>query len=262
MKFCSFASGSSGNCFYIASQDTKLLIDVGISGKRVTNSLKEVDARGEELDGILVTHDHIDHIKGVGIVSRKYKIPIYANSSTWKAMAGSIGEVHPDHIRYFESDRPFEIKDLRIEPFRTSHDAVDPVGFSISGNNKKISVATDLGVIDDTLLESLYGSDLVVLEANHDVQMLTVGPYPYFLKRRILSNQGHLSNESAGRALVKLVQKGLTRVLLAHLSKENNFPELAYQTVHNILAENSIGMDRDISIEIAQREKLSPIYSL
>ena len=137
MKFCSFASGSSGNCFYIASQDTKLLIDVGISGKRVTNSLKEVDARGEELDGILVTHDHIDHIKGVGIVSRKCQDPHLCQFLYLEGYGRKHREVHPDHIRYFESDRPFEIKDLRIEPFRTSHDAVDPVGFSISGNNKR-----------------------------------------------------------------------------------------------------------------------------
>src|SRR5690554_5369682 len=243
MKFCSIASGSSGNCLFLQSQHTKLLIDVGISGKRVTNALDQLDVKGEELDGILVTHDHSDHIKGVGIVSRKYNLPIYANSATWEVMVEGIGKINPGNIRYFQSNSPFEIKDLQIKPFHTSHDAMESVGFSVLGNNKKMSIATDLGVIDDALLENLYGSDLVVLEANHDVQMLTIGPYPYFLKRRILSNEGHLSNESAGNALVKLVQKGLKRVLLAHLSRENNFPELAYQTVYNILSENRIKID-------------------
>lgn len=262
MKVCSIASGSSGNCIYVETPKTKLLIDAGISGKKVTNGLHQIGVDGRDLDGILVTHDHSDHTKGVGIVSRKYNVPIHANEATWKVMRDDIGKVRPENIRYFESKNPFEIKDFYIEPFSTSHDASDSVGFSIYGNNKKMSIATDLGYMDIKILEKLYGADIVILEANHDIDMLKVGPYPYFLKQRILGKKGHLSNESAGNALVDLAKKGLKKVLLAHLSKENNFPEMAYQTVYNILSDNKIKVGKDIIVDVAQRECISELYCL
>lgn len=262
MKVCSIASGSSGNCIYVETPKTKLLIDVGISGKKVTSGLSQIEVDGKDLDGILVTHDHKDHTKGVGIISRKYNVPIYANEGTWEIMKDSIGKIQPEHIKHFKSKKPFEIKDFYVEPFSTSHDASDSVGFSIYGGNKKMSIATDLGYIDTNILEKLYGSDIVILEANHDVDMLKVGPYPYFLKQRILGKEGHLSNESAGNALVDLVKKGLGRVLLAHLSRENNFPEMAYQTVYNILSDNKIKVGKDIIVDVAQRECVSALYCL
>lgn len=261
MKVCSIASGSSGNCIYVETRDSKLLIDSGLSGKTVSQGLEIIGAKGESLDGILVTHDHSDHVSGVGILSRKYDIPIYANPATWKEIKDKIGKVKGKNIKYFQ-DRPFQIKDFIIEPFSISHDACDPVGFSIYGNSKKVSIATDLGYIDNIILEKLYGADMVILEANHDVNMLTVGPYPYYLKRRVLSEVGHLSNDSAGEALVKLVEMGLQRVLLAHLSKENNFPELAYQTVYNILKDNNIDVGQDILVDVARRNLMSDIYCL
>lgn len=262
MKICSIASGSSGNCIYVEDSKTKLLIDVGISGKRVTNGLSQIGVDGKELDGILVTHDHEDHIKGVGILSRKYDLPIYVNEGTWEVMKDSIGKIHPKNVKYFDSKIPFEIKDFRIEPFSISHDAKDPVGFSIYGQNKKMSIATDLGYINNDIFEKLYGADMVLLEANHDVQMLKVGPYPYYLKRRILGEEGHLSNESAGNALVHLVKKGLEQVLLAHLSKKNNFPELAYQTVYNILTDHKIKVEKDVRVDVAHRNSVSQVYCL
>lgn len=262
MKLCSLASGSSGNCMYVESQGTKLLIDSGLSGKTVTKALDTIGAIGNEIDGILVTHDHSDHIKGVGILSRKYNIPIYANAATWEEIKDKIGKVEEKNIKYFENQHPFEIKDFFVEPFSIPHDACDPVGFSLYGNSKKMSIATDLGYIDQSILEKIYGADMLVLEANHDVNMLEVGSYPYFLKRRVLSDEGHLSNESAGNALVKLVEMGLNRVLLAHLSRENNFPELAYQTVYNILYENEMIAGQDILVDVAQREKMTSIYCL
>lgn len=262
MKVCSIASGSSGNCIYVETQKTKLLVDSGLSGKMVTKGLEKIGTEGSLLDGILVTHDHSDHVKGVGILSRKYDIPIYANAATWEEIKDRIGKVEQKNIKVFENKHPFEIKDFFVEPFPTSHDACDSVGFSLYGNSKKMSIATDLGYIDKATLERIYGADMVILEANHDVNMLTIGPYPYFLKRRVLSDKGHLSNDSAGNALVKLVEMGLERVLLAHLSRENNFPELAYQTVYNILKDNTINVGKDILVDVAQRERLSQLYCL
>ncbi|WP_373370320.1 MBL fold metallo-hydrolase [Irregularibacter muris] len=262
MKICSIASGSSGNCIYVESGKTKVLIDAGLSGKRITQGLGQIGVDGEDLDGILITHDHSDHVKGVGILSRKYNIPIYSNVSTWEEIKQKMGKINPEHIQHFQSNKSFDIKDFHIKPFPTSHDACDSVGFCLYGNNKKISIATDLGYISKDILEELTGSDMVILEANHDEEMLKVGPYPWYLKKRILGEQGHLSNESAGNALVKLVEKGLKKVLLAHLSKENNFPELAYQTVYNILQENKININKDIALDIASREQISALYCL
>ncbi|RBP44011.1 MBL fold metallo-hydrolase [Garciella nitratireducens] len=262
MKICSIASGSSGNCIYVEELKTKVLIDIGISGKKVTDSLSKIGVDGKEIDGILVTHDHEDHIKGVGILSRKYDIPIYANQGTWEVMKDRIGKISSKNIKYFDSRTSFTIKDVYIESFSTSHDAKDPVGFSIYGENKKMSIATDLGYINKEIFEKLYGADMLLLEANHDVEMLKAGPYPYYLKRRILGEEGHLSNESAGKALIHLVEKGLKRVLLAHLSQKNNFPELAYQTVYNILTEHKIKVGKDIKMDVAHRESMSEVYSL
>lgn len=261
MKVCSIASGSSGNCIYVETKNTKLLIDSGLSGKTITQSLDTIGTKGNDLDGILVTHDHNDHVCGVGILSRKYDIPIYANFATWEEIKDKIGKVKEKNIKYFE-DKPFEIKDFFIEPFSIPHDACDPVGFSLYGNSKKMSIATDLGYIDSMILEKLYGADMVILEANHDVNMLTIGPYPYFLKRRVLSELGHLSNDNAGKALVKLVEMGSERALLAHLSRENNFPELAFQTVYNILKDNKIDVGQDILVDVAPRDMISDIYCL
>ena len=262
VKICSIASGSSGNCIYIESGKAKLLIDAGLSGKRITQGLQQIGVDGRDLDGILITHDHSDHVKGVGILSRKYDIPIYVNPATWEEIKEKMGKIKAENIQYFESNTSFTIKDFHVESFSTSHDACDSVGFSLYGNNKKMSIATDLGYINKDILNRLTGSDMVILEANHDEEMLKVGPYPWYLKQRILGEQGHLSNECAGRALVKLIEKGLKKVLLAHLSKENNFPELAYQTVYNILKENTIIANKDILLDVASRDQISPLYCL
>lgn len=262
MKICSIASGSSGNCIYVETGKTKLLIDAGLSGKRVVSGLHNIGVEGKDLDGILVTHDHNDHVKGVGILSRKFDIPIFANTGTWGEIENKVGKLKEENIKVFENNRDFQIKDFLIESFSTPHDANDSVGFSLYGENKKMSIATDLGYLDNRILCQIYGSDMVILEANHDEEMLKVGSYPWFLKKRILGDKGHLSNEGAGNALVKLVEKGLKKVLLAHLSRENNFPELAYQTVYNTLFDNKIVVGEDILVDVAKREDLSSLYTL
>ncbi len=258
--FCSLASGSSGNCHLINDGESSILIDVGLSGVRIENKLKEIDIDPGSLTAILVSHEHNDHICGVGVLSRRYNIPIYANRGTWEGMGTKIGEIRENNIKCFNSGEDFNIKDFNIRSYDISHDANEPVGFSIEKDDVKISIVTDLGYIDENITKQVGGSDLVVLESNHDEEMLKVGRYPYYLKRRILSDVGHLSNEAAGDAIIDLVNENVRSILLAHLSKENNFPELAVTTIKNILADEKIIIGEDIDLDLAHRDRISNIY--
>ncbi|MBU5676366.1 MBL fold metallo-hydrolase [Alkaliphilus sp. MSJ-5] len=258
--FCSLASGSSGNCHLINDGKKFLLIDAGLSGKQIENKLKEVDVDPQNLSAILVSHEHSDHICGVGILSRRYNIPIYANDGTWAGMERKIGNIKKENIKCFTSNENFSIGDFNIKPYRISHDANEPVGFSIEKDSIKISIATDLGYISEDIMEEIGGSNLVILESNHDEEMLKAGSYPYSLKRRILSNSGHLSNEAAGNAIVDLVSRNVRSILLAHLSRENNFPELAIATVKNILDSKKIIIGKDIELDLVHRDRVSNIY--
>lgn len=262
LKFCSIASGSSGNCQYIQTDKVKLLIDAGLSGKRIQNGLESVGIDPKTLDGILVTHEHKDHIKGVGILSRRFNIPIYANNNTWDNMRSYLGKLEDKNIQIINTNDDFNIKNLNISTFNTSHDAVDSLGYSFEFNNKKVSIVTDTGIIDDNIKNKIKNSDILMLESNHDIEMLKVGRYPYFLKKRILSNIGHLSNETAGNIISDIFTGKRQRVLLAHLSEENNFPELAYQTVVNILKDKGINVNKDIDLEVAHRSIPTLLYSL
>jgi len=260
VRFCSLASGSSGNCHLINDGKNFILIDAGLSGKQIENKLREVDIDPKNLSAILVSHEHSDHICGVGILSRRYNIPIYANSGTWTGMECKIGNVKDENIKCFTSNENFSIGDFNIRPYKISHDANDPVGFSIVKDNIKISIATDLGYISENIIEEIGGSNLVILESNHDEEMLKAGSYPYSLKRRVLSNIGHLSNEAAGNAIVDLVSKNVKSILLGHLSKENNFPELAIITIKNILESKKIIIGQDIEIDLLYRDRVSNVY--
>lgn len=260
VRFCSLASGSSGNCHLINDGKNFLLIDAGLSGKQIENKLKEVDVDPKNLSAILVSHEHSDHIHGAGILSRRYNIPIYANDGTWAGMECKIGNIKEENIKYFISNENFSIGDFNIRPYRISHDANEPVGFSIQRDSIKISIATDLGYISEDIMEEVRDSSLVILESNHDEEMLKAGSYPYSLKRRILSNIGHLSNEAAGNAIVDLVSKNVKSILLAHLSRENNFPELAIATVKNILESKQIAIGKDIKLDLLHRDRVSNMY--
>lgn len=262
MRLCSIASGSSGNCIYVGSEATHLLIDTGISGKRVEQGLKELELSPRDLDGILITHEHADHISGLGVLARKYELPIYATEGTIRAMleGGSLGKVEEELFHPVKEDEKLILKDLTINPMRISHDAAQPVAYRISYGNKKVGICTDLGAYNDYTVECLKGMDALLLEANHDVNMLQVGPYPYYLKQRILGDRGHLSNENSGRLLCRILHDGLRTVLLGHLSKENNLPELAYESVRM-----EINMDEnpykagDFDIRVAKRSEVSPV---
>lgn len=233
MRICSIASGSSGNCIYVGSDTTHLLVDVGISGKRTESGLKELDLSMRDIDGIFITHEHADHIAGLGVLGRKYGIPIYATKGTIKAIknTSSVGEIPEELFQPICADEKIIIKDIICNPMRISHDAAEPVAFRISHGRKKVGIITDLGTYNDYTVECLKGMDALLLEANHDVNMLQVGPYPYYLKQRILGDRGHLSNERAGQLLCDLLHDKLQAVMLGHLSKENNLPELAYEAV-------------------------------
>jgi len=262
MRLCSIASGSSGNCIYVGSDSTHLLVDTGISKKRIEESLVELEVKGEELNGILITHEHSDHIQGLGVFCRKYEVPIYATKGTIAGICAckTLGKMPEGLFREISSDETFDVGDLTVKPFAISHDANEPTGFRIEQEQKAVAVATDLGIYDDYIVENLKGLDAVVLEANHDIHMLEVGPYPYPLKRRVLGDHGHLSNELSGRLLCKILHDKMKHVVLGHLSRENNFPELAYETVKLEVTMSNTPFDgNDIPLMVAERDKMSKI---
>ncbi|RKD32103.1 MBL fold metallo-hydrolase [Thermohalobacter berrensis] len=261
LRFCSIASGSSGNCQYIETEKIRILIDGGLSGKKIENGLESIGVEPNTIDYILVTHEHKDHTKGVGVLSRRYNIPIYANESTWKGMMNGIGNIKDENILTFKTDKDFELRDLGIFPFRVSHDANEPVGFCFCYKKEKISLLTDTGYVSENIKKCIKNSSLIMLESNHDKEMLKMGKYPWFLKKRILSEIGHLSNEDAGEIIADIVSGRGEKVLLAHLSKENNFPELAYQTVVNILNEKGIDEKKDINLDLTFRDKRTDVYT-
>lgn len=262
MKYCSIASGSSGNCHYIGYKDTNILIDAGLSGKRITKGLDEIDIDANKLNGIFVTHEHSDHIKGIGVLSRKYDLPIFVNYKTWNAIKEKIGKVKEENIKIFENDKEYAIGDMGIKPFSITHDAVDPVGFKMTDGKKAISVATDIGHVSDNIKENLLGSKLIVLESNYDKEMLLMGSYTYALKKRVMSDIGHLSNEAAAKFAVELIKNGAENLLLAHLSRENNFPALAFETSNHILTENGMKIGKDANLEVLMRDDRSKLYNL
>ncbi len=259
MKFIPLFSGSSGNSSLCIAGDTKLLIDAGMTGKAITNALCEVGIQPQELSAIVIAHDHIDHTRGAGIMSRRYGIPIYANSGTWEVMCSCIGEIAPRNTRLFRTGEDFYIGNVNILPFPTPHDAAEPVGFTIIHAGRKLLYMTDIGCVHEAMLEQGKDAGLAFVEANHDVNMLKNGPYPYHLKQRILSNRGHLSNENCGKLLIKLHGLGVRSAILAHLSHENNTPETAFRSVVTILESESIN---DMNICVANRSSVTGIFEL
>jgi phosphoribosyl 1,2-cyclic phosphodiesterase len=260
LKFCSLYSGSSGNSQFIKAGNTRILVDAGLSGKKLQQAMECIGENPADIQGIFITHEHIDHIQSAGILSRRFNIPIYANEKTWIAMQPSIGEVKSENIRIYEDC--VEIGDLFVQAFDVSHDAVKPVGYKIFNKNKKIALLTDTGCVSDAIEKHISDSDLLLIESNHDEDMVLVGSYPWPLKRRVLGELGHMSNDLAGRILSKILKKGSEIVLLGHLSKENNFPELAYKSVEGILNENNIFVKDGLVLDMTYRDKCSKLYEL
>lgn len=262
LSFCSFSSGSSGNCYLIKSESTAILVDAGISGKKIFEGLEKVTTPKEELAGILITHEHNDHTKSIKVLAKRVNsLKVYANMKTWNVLNTDICN---DQKVTFETGDSFSIGDIVIKTFKVSHDAVDPVGFTFYSGGKQISIVTDTGCMNDEIIGEIIDADILVLEANHDVNMLKVGRYPWFLKQRILGKEGHLSNEAAGEAIVRILSENSKErfILLAHLSNENNFPEMAYQTVKNILEEADYFIGKHVKLNTIIRDEISLVYQI
>ena len=233
LKVCVLASGSKGNAIYISNGQASILVDAGLSGKEIERRMSARKLDPKSLTGIVVSHEHSDHVKGVGIISRRFKLPVYISPKTAQAASAQIGKLH--QTTYFNCGSSFDIQGLEIRPFSTSHDAEDPAGFTFRYKGQKIGLATDLGVATQMVKEHLKGCNLLILEANHDSDMLINGPYPWHLKQRIKSRKGHLSNDDSCKLLGKVLHKDLAWVVLAHLSEQNNHPEKALRRVSQAL---------------------------
>lgn len=260
-RFCSLFSGSSGNCSYVESSTTKILIDCGESAKKIIDALLNIDVHIEDINAIIITHEHIDHIKSLGTLSQKYNIPIYINSETLNSISNEKINLKKETINLFNVSKDFKIGDLQIHPFPIPHDAANPCGFNIYNKNKKMSIATDIGHMTPEIIKTLEKSKFLLLESNYDINTLKCSPYPYFLKERISGPLGHLSNESAGKTISHLLNSGLQTAMLGHLSKQNNFPELAYKTVMEELLSNNY-KENNINLSVATQYKNSKIINI
>lgn len=263
MYFCPLFSGSAGNALFCQYGNTRILIDAGKAGKTIDEALASVGVDPATLDAVLITHEHSDHIHGVGVMARRYHLPLYATQETWRAMDGKIGKIPGDLIRTTQSGKSFWLGDIGVEPFSIPHDAADPVGYRLWGGRLSVSTATDLGEFTENVYSAVRGSTLVLLESNHDPELLRANPrYSAQLKARILGDHGHLSNESCAEALLRLISAGTGTVLLGHLSGENNTPELARRVSTEALAREGIRPGRDVQLNVALRDTVGAVYTL
>lgn len=230
-NFCSLYSGSSGNSLFVESENTKLLVDAGVSSKKIEEALANLEIDPTSIDGILITHEHSDHVQGLGTFAKKFNLPVFVNEKTLDAMPKQKEKISEKNIKLFNINEKFEIGDLKVKPFSIPHDAANPCGFNIFKDDKKISIATDIGHMTNGILKNLEDSIFIMLESNYDPEVLKYSKYPYQLKTRIAGPDGHLSNELAGKTISYLLNSGLNQAVLGHLSKQSNFPELAYKTV-------------------------------
>lgn len=258
-RFCSLFSSSSGNATFVGSSKTGVLIDAGVSAKRIKQALLSREIDPASLAAIFVTHEHSDHINGIRVLASGYNIPVFATKGTLSGLENASVLNGKFPVREAEKDG-IEIGDLFLRPFKTPHDSLESCGYRIEfPDGRSAAVATDIGVVTNEVLCGIIGCDLVMLESNHDVAMLQAGPYPYYLKRRILSDTGHLSNENCASVARDLVERGTTRLFLGHLSAENNLPQLAYQTSFCAIEESGAVLGSDYILEVNERENTADI---
>ena len=260
MRFCSISSGSSGNCQFIETGQHRILIDIGLSARQIERLLGEKDIDPASITAVFVTHEHSDHIKGVGVWMRRYRVPVMATAGTWKGMERSIGQV-PGELRVeLRAGKGYRMSDLRIETVPSCHDANDPCGYVVESGGRKAAVFTDTGIVTQTMLHHLCETDIAVLESNHDIDMLMNGPYPLALKKRIRSNVGHLSNIDCAQTICEARRLGGSGIfLLGHLSDENNRPQLALDTSTTLMRQEGHPCDQ---IYVTQRESAGAIFEL
>ncbi len=256
LNFYSLFSGSSGNSLLVHTEHTHILVDAGVSSKKIESALQELAIDPSTLDGILITHEHADHVQGLGTFAKKFHVPVFVNQKTLDAMPKQKEKIAEEQIHLFTNEEKFEINDLQIKPFAIPHDAINPCGFNICKDNKKMSIATDIGHMTNGIIKNLENSDFILLESNYDPEVLMYSRYPYPLKNRIAGPTGHLSNEAAGKTISYLLTSGLKQVMLGHLSKESNFPELAYKTVVEQLIANNYN-ENSLLLSIAGRDTTS-----
>ena len=262
LTVCPLFSGSSGNSIYISCGGVKLLVDAGVAAARIEGELREIGVSIDDIDAILVTHEHVDHVRGLGVLCRRHHLPVYANEGTWNGILQKENGIPVTCMRTFYTGEDFYIGGMNVYPFTIPHDAMEPVGYAFDCQGMRCGVATDIGHISDTWLEAISGCQALVLEANHDIEMVERGPYPMRLKKRILGRNGHLNNGDCAKALLTLAQRGTRAVFLSHLSADNNLPELAYNTVCEALCRAGYCVGDDISVAVSRRDRASDMLVL
>ncbi|GGE28209.1 MBL fold metallo-hydrolase [Streptococcus himalayensis] len=261
-KYSILASGSSGNCFYLETDQKKILVDAGLSGKKITSLLGEIGRKPEDLDAILVTHEHKDHIHGVGVLARKYHLDIYANEETWQAMDTALGKIDVSQKHIFEMGKTKTFGDLDIESFGVSHDAVAPQFYRFMKDDKSFVMLTDTGYVSDRMAGIIENADGYLIESNHDIEILRSGAYPWSLKQRILSDKGHLSNEDGAETMIRTLGNRTKKIYLGHLSKENNIKELAHMTMVHQLARADLGVGVDFQVYDTSPDTATPLTDI
>lgn len=244
LRFSILASGSSGNAMVVENGEARLLIDAGLSARRIEMLMEQMETSCTRLDAVLVTHEHADHIQGLGALARRYNVPVYANARTWEAMEKKVGELKPEQRKTFQTGETLDFGLLQVTSFEVSHDAAEPVGFSFTQGDSKVCLMTDMGYVSPNVKEAAAEADVLIIECNHDTEMLRAGRYPWNVKRRILGDLGHLSNDAAAEALTELLSEKTQKVYLAHLSRDHNMLELARMTVRQRLEESGIESPR------------------
>lgn len=261
MEVCTLASGSSGNCTLVRCGDTCVLLDAGISARRITAGLRELGTEPPELSAILITHEHTDHISGLATLTKKLRVPIYASGATLRQLCYRIPFLE-ELVRPLEGGQGTQVGALWCQAFSTPHDAAGSQGYSLTGEGRKMALCTDLGFLAPEVLEGAAGAELLLAEANHDEEWVRSGPYPYYLKQRILGDFGHLSNETGAVLAQKAAEGGARAVVLAHLSQQNNTPARAYETVARHLRGAGVDPERDLTLAVAPRSEPGPLYRL
>jgi phosphoribosyl 1,2-cyclic phosphodiesterase len=261
MKICTLASSSSGNCTLVSQGSTHILIDAGISLRRITASLRHFGISPDELQGVLITHEHSDHISGIKMLVKYHKMPVLAPLGVADALCGILPEAR-DSVTWFHAGTEFVLGEIAVRSFLTPHDTPESVGYRFDTGQSSLAFVTDIGCVTQTILDAALGTDMAVIEANHDIRMLKCGSYPAYLKRRILSEHGHLSNDDSGRLATRLAASGTRRIVLAHLSKENNTPRLAWDTVGSALKRQGAVVGGDVELETAPADDMGKLYIL
>lgn len=255
MRLISIASGSSGNCFLVASEKTSLLVDAGLSRKKVKEGLENVGYSIDDIDGILATHEHIDHIRGLGVITRQDKIQVYSTEGTLRGIFNnkSLGNLDEDYFNLISIGETFTIGDIEIKPFETFHDVNEPCGYTFKKGSKKAGIITDTGSYNSKIVDELLDVNALLIESNHDLEMLDNGDYPYFLKERIKSNIGHMSNDTCSELLNRILHKDMEGIILGHLSKDNNTPDKALDGVKSGIDLDTYYTSDDFEITVANR---------